>query len=119
MLVMLVDAAEYISFTTDLWTGCHSQAYISITLHYLTPDMKIHHHCITTWEVSVAQSTENLANETEVVLTEWGIIHSATTDNSQDIRNAIVDIMELHHLGCIGHTLQLSVNKSFKLNPVA
>jgi len=24
MVMMLVDAAKYISFTTDLWTGCHS-----------------------------------------------------------------------------------------------
>jgi len=60
----------------------------------------------------------------EVVLTEWGVrdkIYGATTDNAQNIRNAIVDFMELYHLGCIGHTLQLqlSVNKSFKLNPVA
>ena len=31
----------------------------------------------------------------------------------KNIRNTIVDIMELHHLGCIEHTLKLSVNKSF------
>ena len=43
----------------------------------------------------------------------------ATTDNAQNIRNAIVGIMEIHHLGCIGHTLQLSVNKSFRLTLVA
>ena len=39
----------------------------------------------------------------------------ATTDNAQNIRNAIVGIMEICHLGCIEHTLQLSVNKSFQL----
>ena len=121
-VMTFVDAAEYISFTTDLWTGCHSRAYISVTIHYLTPDMKIHHHCITTREISVAHTAENLANEIEVVLDQWGIrdrIYGATTDNAQNIRNAIVDVMELYHLGCIGHTLQLSVNKSFKLTPVA
>ena len=56
------------------------------------------------------------------MLSKWGIkdqIYGATTDNAQNIKNAIVDIMELHHLGCIGHTLQLSVNKSFQLSPVA
>ena len=70
----------------------------------------------------MAHNAENLANEIEEVLNEWGIrerIYGATTDNAQNIRNAIVDIMELHHLGCIGHTLQLSINKSFRLTSVA
>ena len=96
---------------------------MSITIHYLSPDnMQIHHHCVTTWEVSVAHNAENLANEIEEVLSKWGIkdqIYGATTDNAQNIKNTIVDIMELHHLGCIGHTLQLNVNKSFQLSPVA
>ena len=70
----------------------------------------------------MAHNAENLANEIEEVLNEWGIrerIYGATTDNAQNIRNAIVGIMELHHLGCIGHTLQLSINKSFRLTSVA
>ena len=62
MVVMSVHKAEYIYFTTDLWTGCHSRAYMSITIHYLSPDdMQIHHHCVTTREVSVAHNAENLA----------------------------------------------------------
>ena len=118
-MMMLIDAAEYISLTTNLWTGFHSRAYMSITIHYITPDMQIHHHCITTKEVSVAHTAENLASEIEEVLNKWDIrdrIYGATTDNAQNIRN---DITEFHHLGCIGHTLQLSVNKSFRLTPVA
>ena len=70
----------------------------------------------------MAHTAENLANEIEVVLNQWDIrdkIYGATTDIAQNIRNAIVKILELHHLGCVGHTLQLSVNKSFKLSPVA
>ena len=116
MVMMSVHIAERISFTTDLWTGCHKVE------HYHTlpsPDnMQFHHHCITTKEVSVAHNAENLANEIEEVLNKWGItdcIYGATTDNARNIRNAIVDIMELHHLRCIGHTLRLSVDKSFRL----
>jgi len=77
--------------------------------------MKIHHHCITTAEIAVAHTAENLANEIEVVLDQWGIrdrIYVAATDNAQNIRNAIFYVMELHHLGYIGYTLQLSVKKT-------
>ena len=122
IVMMSVYTAEYF-FTTDLWTGWHGRVYMAITIHYISPDnMQFHHHCITTQEVSVVHNTENLANEIGEVLNERGIrerIYGATTDNAQNIRNAIVDIMELHHLGCIGHTLQLSIDKSFRLTSVA
>ena len=110
---MSVHIAERISFTTDLWTGCHK------VKHYHTlpsPDnMQFHHQCITTKEVSVAQCREfgkwNWRGVKQMGITDY--IYGATTDNAWNIRNAIVDIMELYHLSCIGHTLQLSVDKSF------
>ena len=87
----------------------------SVHLHYNYTNRKIPHHCITTQEVSVAHNAENLANEFEEVLNLWGIRYriygAATTDNAQNIRNVIVDSMELHHLGCVGYTLQSNVNK--------
>ena len=83
MVMMSVHIAERISFTTDLWTGCHK------VKHYHTlpsPDnMQFHHQCITTKEVSVAHNAENLANEIEEMLNKWGItdyIYGATTDNA-------------------------------------
>ena len=48
MVMMSAHNAEYISFTTDLWTGCHSRAYMSIIIIML-----IHHHCVTTQKVTV------------------------------------------------------------------
>ena len=36
-------------------------------------------------------------------------MYGATTDNARN--NAVVNIMGITHLGCVGHTLQLSVNK--------
>ena len=74
IVMMSVYTAKYISFTIDLWTGCHGRAYMAITIHYISPDnMQFHHHCITTQEDSVAHNAENLANEIEEVLNEWGI----------------------------------------------
>ena len=92
-VMMSVRTAEYISFTTDLWTGCHGRAYMAITIHYLSPDdMQIHHHCITTQEASVAHNAENLANEIEEVLNKW------------DIRNRIYGATVLPHMRMLAHT---------------
>ena len=56
---------------------------MAITIHYISTDkMQFHHHCITTQEVSVAHNAENLANEIEEVLNQWGIrerIYGATS----------------------------------------
>ena len=41
-----------------------------------------------------------------------------TTDNAANITNAAVNELELPHFGCVGHILQLSIGKAFKLSQV-
>ena len=41
-----------------------------------------------------------------------------TTDNAANITNAVVNELELPHFGCVGHILQLSIGKAFKLSQV-
>jgi len=79
---------------------------VHFNLHYLTPDID-HHYTGGFCGIQCRQMKWKWC---------WGIrdkIYVGATDN---VRNAIVDIIKLHHLGCVGHTLQLSVNK---LNLVA
>ena len=67
--MMLVYTAECISFLLQI-CGQHviiKHSYMAITIYYL-PLMQLHHHCITTQEVSVAHNAESLANEIEEVL---------------------------------------------------
>ena len=114
--------AEYISVTTDMWTGCHQRGYMSLSAHYISIDWEMCHHCLQTREVSTSHNAENLAQELRQSLDEWGIYKKVlivTTDNAANIRKAIVDEMSLTHLGCIGHTLQLSIGKALQLPPVA
>ena len=40
------------------------------------------------------------------------------TDNCQNIVNAVTDHLQVLHLPCFGHTLQLSVQKAFNLNEI-
>ena len=41
-----------------------------------------------------------------------------TTDNAANIRNAIVNELELPYFGCVGHIFQLSFRKAFRLSQV-
>ena len=87
--------------------------YISVTVHYITSEWEMKHHCLQTQEVEERHTTENLAEELQAVLKEWGLESkdlSCTTDNASNITNTIEDHMSLVHLPCIGHTLQLSID---------
>ena len=55
--------AEYISVTTDMWTGCHQRGYMSLSAHYIRTDWELCHHCLQTHEVSTSHNAENLAQE--------------------------------------------------------
>ena len=46
------------------------------------------------------------------IFKEWkitGKVYGSTTDNGGNIVNACVDYLQLVHIPCIGHTLQLAV----------
>ena len=41
-----ISKANYCSLTTDLWTGCHRKAYMTVTAHYITSEWEMRHHCL-------------------------------------------------------------------------
>ena len=62
--------------------------------------------CLKTQEVVSSHTAQNLAEEIHS-LDEWDItdkVVMVTTDNAQNIRNAITDQLHFSHLGCVGHT---------------
>ena len=106
-----LEKAQFISLTTDMWTGCN-HGYISLSAHFVGDDWEMHHHCLQTREVVSSHTVENLAEEIRYSLDKWDIsekVVMVTTDNGQNIKNAITEELQYSHLGCVGHTLQLSI----------
>ena len=102
-----------------MWTGCHQ---LSLSGHFIDTDWELKHHTLETREITAAHDAENLAIELNKCFELWKIaekILTVTTDNAANIRNAVVNKLNLVHLGCVGHTLQLSIGKAFKVNAVA
>ena len=82
------------------------------------------HHCLQTREVDESHNAINLAKELSAAIEEWGLndrvkVYGCTTDNAANITNAVVDHLHLIHLPCVGHTLQLGVEKGLKVPQVA
>lgn len=112
---------EYLSVTTDAWSGCHNRSYISVTAHFIDSSWNLKHYCLQIQEITESHTAVNLADDLKNSLEQWEILDRVvmiTTDNAANITNAVVNELELPHFGCVGHVLQLSIGKAFKLSQV-
>ena len=117
-----LDGAEYLPLTTNLWTGCYNHGYMSLSVHFVSSDWNMGYYCMQTREVASSHTALNLADELRNSMEEWEItdkVVMVTTDNGHNIRNAITEELELSHLGCIGHTLQLSIGMALQISTVS
>ena len=76
---------------------------------------------LSTKELPVDHIAENLSDALREVMIKWDIsekVVGSTTDNAKNIAN-VVKTLDMFNMPCIGHTLQLSVLKSFKLDLVS
>ena len=101
------------SITTDIWSMSHQNcSYLSLTCHFVSRDFKFISKCLETVEVSGGHDAESLATVIQEGFDRWQIgerVLFATTDNGGNIKNACVNHLEILHIPCIGHTLQLGV----------
>ena len=114
-----LESASRLSITTDLWTSQHQhRSYISVTAHFITNDFKFLSRCLAAKEVAEDHNAESLANVLQEIFKQWkitGKVYGATTDNGGNIVNACANHLNLIHLPCIGHTLQLAVKRALEL----
>ena len=95
---------------------------VSLSAHFVGDDWKMDHYCLQTREVVSSHTAQNLAGEISCSLDEWGItdkVVMVTTDNGQNIKNAIIEELQYSHLCCVGHTLQLGIGKALQLTAVS
>ena len=70
--------------------------------------------------MDVAHNAINIAEELGIILKEWKIEHkvvAVTTDNAKSVVNA-TSRLNIMHIPCLGHTLQLGVKKALELSQV-
>ena len=118
----LVSSAKHFALTTDCWTSRADQAFIGVTIHFITEDFQLKSFALTNEELPVSHNAANLAKALQGILDEWGLSHKnlscVTTDNATNIENAICDVLVWLHLGFFGHTLNLAVKAGLKIGQV-
>jgi hypothetical protein len=112
-------------FTTDIWSSLKNEAFIGITIHYITEEWKLKHFTLEITQITGSHTGAAICDLINNLLEEFNLkekILSITTDNGSNMVKAcqlLKDDLKLTapnfvHFRCICHILNLSVGVGIK-----
>lgn len=108
---------DFVSCTTDGWSSCTTQPYLSLTVHFISPSWSMKTYCLRTIYMPTCHTGENVANMLKSILKEYDImmsqVTSFTTDSAANMIKACKDL-EVTRAPCFGHILHNSITNSIK-----
>ena len=107
----------FFSATTNLWTSCARDPYLSYTVHYISLEWELRSLCLCTLYVVEDHTGENLKESLLEIFEEWNLSPdqqvSIMTDSGSNIKLAC-QLLGWRRLSCFGHNLDFSINKGFR-----
>ena len=103
--------------TTDMWTSRSGDTYLSLTCHFITTDYKM---CYQNLQTCQFPGIHNFSHIVEpAAAKEWcnKQVVAFTTDSGSNIVKALEE-MNVLRLSCVGHTLNLAIQKALKVHQV-
>jgi uncharacterized protein YbcI len=102
----------YISLTTDSWTSRATENFVTVTAHFISEDWEPTNFVLQTRSMNDRHTAENLTQELEAAIGEWGLDSAreltVTTDNAKNIVKAIKNSPSVAmHIPCFAHTVNL------------
>lgn len=117
----LIDA-ERVALTTDAWTSCATNSYVTITAHHISPDWELRNHVLQTRVFNDSHTGRNIGALLKDACADWNISdkHPAlVTDNARNMIVAGAESEMSPHLTCFAHTLNLASQKAFHVDIAA
>lgn len=114
---MLIKCAMFLALTTDCWTSCAGDSYITINSHCIDDKYKQQLVVLDTFPVYERHTVQNLLSKILIILKAWQVDKKKVTcfvrDNETNITAAVWE-GGFAHIGCVDHTLQLYINDGLK-----
>ncbi|KAI4808180.1 hypothetical protein KUCAC02_000246 [Chaenocephalus aceratus] len=99
-----------VSLTTDLWTSCTMDPYITITAHYITDTWELKSRVLRTTIMPERHTAVNIVQRLKETIEEWDLVVFCTIHDNAALNLAMELCKQFpHHLGCAGHTIQLAI----------
>lgn len=70
---MDLKCAERVALTSDGWTSCTMQSYITVTCHFIDNDWQLKNYVLQTRVMEETHSGHNIAEVLRGACEEWGI----------------------------------------------
>lgn len=111
-----LSTAESIAITTDGWTSCATDSYMTITAHYITADWQIANPVLQTRAVYESHTSDHLSEILKEAVIDWKISRTnvpvpVITDNTRNIANAVEAAGFSPHIQCFAHTVNLAAQR--------
>lgn len=118
----LLKDAEFFSLTSDNWTSDADVPFTSLTAHFIDKAWESMYGVTLRCRASHVQHTGIVLKEFFTdELGHWELKNdncsAVTTDNAEDYRLAL-ELLDLPHMRCIGHTVQNGVSDIFAMRDV-
>lgn len=109
--------ANYISFTTDLWSTHTCEDFMSLTAHFINKDYQQVSLCLEVIPFDrLGHTANNISEFLCQTLNDWEItnekVHLVIRDNAPNFVKALSLTPYKNNLGCTAHTLQLVIKDS-------
>ena len=117
-LLATLATVQYVAVTTDIWTSRATQAYITVTVHFLTDCWKMESKVLQTQEMPEHHTDVHISERLLKASVEWKIsdkVVAVVRDNAANMVLASQLLEDWGDLPCFGHTLQLAVKAGLDL----
>ena len=103
ILLKIKKEVHYFSATTDLWSSCTSDPYLSLTVHYIDTEWNLQSHCLQANYMPEDHTGEQLQDALSTSFNEWNLDSSKlvaiTTDNGSNFILAC-QLLKYRRLSC-------------------
>ena len=121
----LEQQSTFVSITGDIWTSIANDAYLTVTVHYITDDWEMCSAILGTKPLEDRHTGENIVIWVEEMLSSFGIATSKVVafvhDSGSNIKLAgqlLQDKYGWFTEPCAGHNLQLCVNDGLRVRMI-
>ena len=108
-------SAERVALTCDGWTSRTTEAYVTITAHFINETWELVPYVLQTRDMPESHTGHNLAEHLRKALTEWGITGKdpvIVTDNASNMTIAAEKATFTHHFKCYTYTLNHAAQRA-------
>uniref|UniRef100_A0A8C9Z4Z2 BED-type domain-containing protein n=1 Tax=Sander lucioperca TaxID=283035 RepID=A0A8C9Z4Z2_SANLU len=115
-------SGKKIALTTDGWTSLATEAYVTVTAHFIDNDWELKDVILKMAEVQKSHTAENVAECISNTLGEYNVscesVLSITTDNTANYINAVERHLQAVNVPCMAHTINLAVRKGLAVRAI-